>query len=241
MPVRRRRYWDYCFVEPEPPLDDDRATSAELDRLFVQAVNRQLVSDVASRRLSERRHGLRRHHGRLPRETLPNLSSFTAGFDLSSASGLELHFDERSRAEALSYQFKTEHYEVILKSGDMERVMPALVWHLEDLRVGQCYPNYYVARLASKFVKVVLSGTGGDELFGGYPWRYYRAAAGLDDGDYLQKYYGFWQRLVPSAVIHRLFQPDVWESIREIRTIDVMRQVLAGADHGSAPQTAEDY
>ncbi|MFN8455562.1 MAG: asparagine synthase-related protein [Anaerolineae bacterium] len=33
-----------------------------------------------------------------------------------------------------------------------------LIWHLEDLRVGQSYPNYYVARLASRFVKVALSG-----------------------------------------------------------------------------------
>ena len=58
----------------------------------------------------------------------------------------------------MSYLFKTEHYEAVLKAGDMERCLPALIWHLEDLRVGQCYPNYYVARLASKFVKVVLVG-----------------------------------------------------------------------------------
>ena len=107
----------------------------------------------------------------------PESESFTCGFDLSSASGMELSFDERRRAEGMSYQFKTEHYEMVLKSGDMERVMPQLIWHLEDLRVGQCYPNFYVAKLAGKFVKVVLSGTGGDEIFAGYPWRYYRAVA----------------------------------------------------------------
>jgi asparagine synthase (glutamine-hydrolysing) len=129
----------------------------------------------------------------------------------------------------LSNQFKTEQYEVILKAGDMERVMPSLVWHLEDLRVGQCYPNYYVARLASKFVKVVLSGTGGDELYGGYPWRYYRAAGSLGERDYLERYYAFWQRLVPNNVIHRLFQPDVWNEIRDIQTIDLMQEVLSGA------------
>ena len=96
------------------------------------------------------------------------------GFDLSSASGFELGFDERARSEALSNLLKTEHYEMVLHAGDMEQVCPSSIWHLEDLRVGQCYPNYYVARLAGKFVKVVLSGAGGDELFGGYPWRYYR-------------------------------------------------------------------
>ena len=67
--------------------------------------------------------------------------------------------------------------------------LPALVWHLEDPRVGQSYPNYYVARLASKFVKVVLSGAGGDELFAGYPWRYYRAVVNDDFDHYVEKYY----------------------------------------------------
>ena len=78
-----------------------------------------------------------------------------------SASGLELGFDERDKAEYLSYLFKTEHYQMVLKAGDMERVLPNLAWHLEEPRVGQSYPNYYAAQLASKFVKVVLSGTGG--------------------------------------------------------------------------------
>ncbi len=86
----------------------------------------------------------------------------------------------------------------------MERCLPELVWHLEDLRVGQSYPNYYVARLASKFVKVVLSGTGGDELFAGYPWRYYRAVVNDDFDDYVEKYYRFWHRLVPNEVLPRL-------------------------------------
>ena len=47
---------------------------------------------------------------------------------------------------------------MVLKAGDMERCLPSLAWHLEEPRVGQSYPNYYAAKLASKFVKVVLSG-----------------------------------------------------------------------------------
>lgn len=223
----RRRYWDFQFAEPAA-AGDPAEYAEELHRRFVTAVRRQLVSDVP---VGAYLSGGMDSGGitAVASGEIPHLNSFTCGFDLSSASGLELHFDERQRAEALSYQFKTEHYEVVLKSGDMERVMPDLVWHLEDLRVGQCYPNYYVARLASKFVKVVLSGTGGDELYGGYPWRYYRALGSHDEGDYVARYFAFWQRLVPNAVVPRLFQPEVWAAVKDINVADLMRGVVAGA------------
>ena len=40
----------------------------------------------------------------------------------------------------------------------MEKILPKLIWHLDEPRLGQSYPNFYMAKLASKFVKVVLSG-----------------------------------------------------------------------------------
>ena len=134
--------------------------------------------------------------------------------DLSSASGIELGFDERIKAEAMSYHFKTEHYEMVLKAGDMERVMPKMAYHLEEPRVGQSYPNYYAAQLASKFVKVVLSGAGGDELFAGYPWRYYRAVVTDNFEDYIDKYYLYWQRLVSNR-IKTDFSP-IWSDLEHI-------------------------
>jgi asparagine synthase (glutamine-hydrolysing) len=219
-----QRYWDYNFREPVL-VRDYREYEEELDRLFVQAVRRQLVSDVPVGAYLSGGIDSGAITAIAARE-MPYLASFTVGFDLSSASGLELGFDERQRAEALSYRFKTEHYEVVLKAGDMERVFPELIWHLEDLRVGQCYPNYYISRLASKFVKVVLAGTGGDELFAGYPWRYYRAVNNLHFEEYVQKYYKFWQRLVQNKIIHRLFQPPVWDTVKDSLTIDLFRSVI---------------
>ena len=133
------------------------------------------------------------------------LKTFTCGFDLSSASGLELAFDERQKADFLSNRFKTEHYDIVLKAGDMERVMDKLIWHLEDPRVGQSYPNYYVSKLASKFVKVVLSGAGGDELFAGYPWRYYNSIDPEGISEYVENYYGYWQRLIPDRDKNKFF------------------------------------
>ncbi len=230
------RYWDYRFREPEQ-VRDKREYVEELDRLFHQAVNRQLVSDVeVGAYLSG---GL--DSGSITAvaaQSLPNLKTFTCGFDLSSASGIELGFDERVKAEAMSARFKTEHYEMVLKAGDMERCMPALVWHLEEPRVGQSYPNYYAAKLAGRFVKVVLSGAGGDELFAGYPWRYYRAANSQDFEHYIDQYYGFWQRLIPNSVLSRVFAP-IWSDVSHVWTRDIFRDVFA--THDNELDRPEDY
>jgi len=217
------RYWDFDFTEPQNHAAEIEYIE-ELDRLFKQAVNRQLVSDVEL--------GVYLSGGMdsgsitaVASTQLPYIKSFTCGFDLNSASGLELGFDEREKSEIMSYQFKTEHYEMVLKAGDMERILPALAWHLEEPRVGQSYPNYYVAQLASKFVKVVLSGAGGDELFGGYPWRYYRVVVNDNFENYIDKYYKFWQRLIPNKAIQQLFKP-VWNEVKHVWTRDIFRNVF---------------
>jgi asparagine synthase (glutamine-hydrolysing) len=231
-----RHYWDYQFIESEHPKTQPEYIE-ELDRLFRQAVNRQLVSDVdVGSYLSG---GMDSGSiTAIAATQLPYLKTFTCGFDLHSASGLELSFDERDKAEYMSYLFKTEHYEMVLKAGDMERVLPKLAWHLEEPRVGQSYPNFYVAQLASKFVKVVLSGGGGDELFGGYPWRYYRAVINENFEDYIDKYYLYWHRLIPNKIIQQVFQP-IWHDVKDVWTRDIFRDVFT--QHASELTRPEDY
>ena len=171
-------------------------------------------------------------------KSFPYLKTFTCGFDLSSVSGIELSFDEREKAEAMSYHFKTEHYEMVLKAGDMERILPKLAWHLEEPRVGQSYPNFYVAQLAGKFVKVVLSGTGGDELFGGYPWRYYRALANDSFEQYAEKYYNYWQRMMDDQQIKDIFRP-IWNEVAHVSTRNIFKNVFNNKKGNL--QTPEDY
>lgn len=234
--LQTERYWDYNFREPANP-SSVKEYLEELDRLFLQAINRQLVSDVdVGAYLSG---GIDSGSiNAIAAKQLPYMKTFTCGFDLRSASGLELGFDERQQAEYMSYLFKTEHYEMVLKAGDMERVLPKLSWHLEEPRVGQSYPNYYAAQLASKFVKVVLSGTGGDELFGGYPWRYYRAVINDDFDHYIDKYYAFWQRLIPNEAIRKIFDP-VWSQVKHVSTRDIFRDVFMR--YRQNLNTPEDY
>lgn len=229
-------YWDFSFSEPEA-IKDQREYIEELDRLLVQAVSRQLISDVDV--------GAYLSGGMdsgtvtaLAAQQLPYIKSFTCGFDLHSASGVELSYDEREMAEHMSYVFKTEHYEMVLKAGDMERVMPKLSWHIEEPRVGQSYPNFYAAQIASKFVKVVLSGMGGDELFAGYPWRYYRAVVNKNFEHYIDKYYDFWQRLLPNQTLQNLLSP-IWNSVDHINTRDIFKNVFLA--HTQELTRPEDY
>jgi len=230
------RYWDYDF-HADPALADGTACAEELDRLLKQAVSRQLVSDVdVGAYLSG---GM--DSGTLiaiAATQLPHMRTFTCGFDLHSASGMELAFDERERAELMSYRFKTEHYEMVLKAGDMERVLPRLARYVEEPRVGQSYPNFYVAQLASKFVKVVLSGAGGDEMFAGYPWRYYRAVQSAQFDDYIERYYEYWQRLLTAEESARVFAP-IWPRVKDTSTREIFRGVFSG-HHETVPD-AEEY
>jgi len=232
-----KRYWDYDFRESLCAADENEYIE-ELDRLFRQAVHRQLVSDVPiGGYLSG---GM--DSGSITAivaEKLPYLKTFTCGFDLHSASGLEMAYDEREKAEYMSYLFKTEHYEMVLKAGDMERILPVVVNHLEEPRVGQSYPNYYAANLASKFVKVVLSGAGSDELIGGYPWRYYRAVVNDSFDDYIDKYYKFWQRLIPNKEVKKVFSP-IWTDVKHVWTRDIFRDVFMHKKD-LRTQTPEDY
>lgn len=239
--IEKTQYWDFDFSEPLH-AKDDREYTEELDRLFTQAVERQLVADVevGSYLSGGMDSGSITAIASKYFQSQGNknyLKTFTVGFDMSSASGMELSFDERSKAEYMSYKFKTEHYEMVLKSGDMERCLPEFAYHLEEPRVGQSYPNYYAAKLASKFVKVVLSGAGGDELFAGYPWRYYRATNNKNFDDYIDKYYSFWKRLISNKEINSVFSP-ISNDTKNVWTRDIFADVFKTPVIG---QTPEEY
>ena len=233
--LKKTMYWDYVFKEDYS--SNQQEATEEVTRLFKQAVRRQLMSDVP---LGSYLSGGMDSGSitAIASQYIPNLNTFTIGFDKNSISGLELSYDERSQAEYMSYLFQTEHYEMVLKSGDLERCMSNLVYHLEEPRTGQSYPNFYASKLSSKFVKVVLAGTGGDELFGGYPWRYYRAVVNSNFEHYIDKYYEFWQRLISNSIQQKVFAP-IWDDIKDTWTRDIMKNVFCQyADQLTKP---EDY
>jgi len=218
-----RKYFT-CYAEPPScaPLESFEETCAETRGRFIAAVKRQLLSDVPVGSYLSGGMDSGAIVGVAAGE-LNRLRTFTLGMCLQGVAGMESLFDERAQAEILSNAFQTEHYAGILRPLDLPTLIQDLTWHLDDPRVGMCHQNYHVARLASRMVKVCLSGTGGDELFGGYPWRY---AQGIhcDSVDAFDRaYFRYWHRLIPPER-HELFfsreiqreVPGVWERFRGV-------------------------
>ncbi|MCH8318533.1 MAG: asparagine synthase (glutamine-hydrolyzing), partial [Bacteroidetes bacterium] len=218
--LRHTSWWDYDFTNPDEKMTFEEAKE-ETKRLMERAVAKQMVSDVPVG--SYLSGGMDSGSiTSIASSHIERLATFTAGFDMSAVTGVEANYDERRDAELMASHFKTEHYEQVINAGDLRWSLPRVVWHLEDLRAGMSYPNYYISRLASKFVKVCLQGTGGDELYGGYPWRYYRVFNSLNQQEFFNNYYDFWQRLVSVEGRKKLFNSNIQKHM----DIDAPRKVF---------------
>jgi asparagine synthase (glutamine-hydrolysing) len=92
------------------------------------------------------------------------VKTFTAIYD-------DPHISEAREARQVANVLGTEHHEVLINPQDVLAVLPRLIWHLEEpFGDASFLPAYFVSQKARKFVKVALTGDGGDELFGGYDW-----------------------------------------------------------------------
>lgn len=209
--ISHNSWWDFDFTQPDMSMSIEDA-GEETIRLLKQSVARQTVADVPV--------GTYLSGGidsgaitSIATQHIERLPTFTGGFDMSSVTGEELNYDERRQAEQMSSYFNTQHYQQVINAKDLKWSIPKVVWHIEDLRLGMTYPHYYLSHLASKFVKVCLQGTAGDELYGGYPWRYYRVFHSLNKKEFFNNYYAYWQRLVNDEEKKKLFTNKVLNKI----------------------------
>lgn len=98
----------------------------------------------------------------LAKELNPQLKTFTVGFEKSGYSEVDV-------AQETADKLGVENTSYIISSEEFLKELPKIIWHLDDpLADPASVPLYFVAREAAKHVKVVLSGEGADELFGGY-------------------------------------------------------------------------
>ena len=92
-------------------------------------------------------------------------SYWRSGFGGGSA---EDYYNELPYASRVAKLFGTDHHEIVVKP-DVVSLLPRLLWHMDEpIADSALVTTYLVAEFARRDVKVILSGVGGDELFGGY-------------------------------------------------------------------------
>ncbi len=155
--LRETSYW-------EPPHGpSERIRSERVRGLLREGVRKRLMSDVPLGAFlsggvdSAAVVGLMREAG------TSSIATFTIGFD-------DPVYDERPSAAASARHFATEHHEVVVDHRDYLDALPRLAWYRDEpVSEPAEVPLLLLSEFAAKNVKVVLSGEGGDELFGGYP------------------------------------------------------------------------
>ena len=98
----------------------------------------------------------------MAKNSMEKPKTFTVGFKDSS-------YDESKYARAISKHLSTDHTEVLLEEDDCKDVIPQISKiYDEPFADSSQIPTYFISKIARKNVKVVLTGDGADELFGGY-------------------------------------------------------------------------
>jgi len=157
-----KRYWDLDF-SPAPLSKTQKEMEQELIELLEESVQLHMISDVpVGFLLSGGLDSTAMLSLAVSKTDLP-ISTFTLGFSSDSV------VDERPFARLAAERFGSKHYDITISPNEFVSFLPTYVWHMEE---PVCQPPainlYYVTKLASSHVKVLISGEGGDEAFAGY-------------------------------------------------------------------------
>jgi asparagine synthase (glutamine-hydrolysing) len=168
--VTLRRYWDPAAAAARPSRLDGPAT---LRAALLAAVERELMSDVPVGVFTS---------GGLDSSLLAAAAARVLGGEkihTYAVKFLEPGYDESPYAEAVTHHIRTVHHVVTADDRALERAFEVVTHALaEPVGDPAILPTYLLAEAAREHVKVVLSGEGADELFGGYPTYLGHAAAG---------------------------------------------------------------
>jgi asparagine synthase (glutamine-hydrolysing) len=160
--LRIERYWDLSY-EPKIKASEDDLLD-ELDHLTLDTVRYHLVSDVPVGAFLSGGVDSSLVVAMMSKLSEQPVKTFTIDVPYEM-------YSEAPYARVVADKYHTEHYEEPVFPS-VVRILPELIWHLDEPSDHLAAPMFYVSQLARKQVKVVLDGSGGDELFGGYD-RYY--------------------------------------------------------------------
>jgi len=154
--VETHRYWEPRF-EADDSMTQKQAVS-EIEKVFEDSVNAHKISDVeVGCFLSS---GVDSSY---VSTYFSGQKTFTVGFDYGEK------YNEISWAKNLSEEIDVEHHTKVISADEYWGNIRKVQYHMDQpLADASCIALYFVSKIASEYVKVVLSGEGADELFGGY-------------------------------------------------------------------------
>ena len=154
--VETTRYFEARF-NPDEEMTEEEAVD-KIEKVFENSVNAHKIADVeVGCFLSS---GVDSSY---VSTYFADQKTFTVGFDFGEK------YNEISWAKNLSEKIGVEHHTHLISSEEFWDAVPTVQYHMDQpLADPSCIALYFVSRLASHYVKVVLSGEGADELFGGY-------------------------------------------------------------------------
>jgi len=157
--VSVERYWQLPAVETFCGSEADALD--ELERTLATAVESHLLSDVPIGAFLSGGIDSSLVVALMARVSQRPVKTFSIGFE-------ESEFNELPHARRVASHLGTEHHEFVVRP-DATRILDRLIWHFDEpFADSSAIPTWYVSELARQHVTVVLSGDGGDELFGGY-------------------------------------------------------------------------
>lgn len=159
-----QQYWDIQYDRGEQSIDFQEAMD-ELQEVFDESVRLRMISDVPLGAFLS---------GGVDSSAVVASMAIQSPFPVKTSSiGFnEKAYDEARFAEIVAQKYKTEHQKFQVKPDALD-VLSRIVWHFDEpFADASAIPTWYVSKLARTNVKVVLSGDGGDEVFGGYANRY---------------------------------------------------------------------
>ena len=154
--IETTRYFEARF-NPDEEMTEEEAVD-KIEKVFENSVNAHKIADVeVGCFLSS---GVDSSY---VSTYFADQKTFTVGFDFGEK------YNEISWAKNLSEKIGVEHHTHLISSEEFWDAVPTVQYHMDQpLADPSCIALYFVSRLASHYVKVVLSGEGADELFGGY-------------------------------------------------------------------------
>lgn len=173
-------YWDLRFHSDEHAYTD-RDYVSEWTKLFEESIRLRLMADVPLGMFLSGGIDSSAIAAVMSRMVSEPIKTFSVGFAEREANELEY-------ARTVATTFRTDHHEVVVTPQQFFSALPNLVWHEDEpIAHPSSVPLFFVSKLASQHVKVVLTGEGSDEMLGGYA-RYRKTLLNISFGESFTKF-----------------------------------------------------